>query len=56
MKTYKITTFIQIDETNINAPSLEDLKLAVEESVNTMDNESYGVKEITVDGEEVENF
>jgi hypothetical protein len=56
MKTFKFTAFVTVDETNINCPQFEDMKLAIEESLNTMDNKEYGISDIIVTGEEVENF
>lgn len=56
MKSYQILVRVQLDETNVNAPSLDDLILCIENEINTPDNELYGISRIIVDGEEIENF
>lgn len=55
MKTYAVTVMVEVDETCVNAPDLEALKLAVHEAVNTPDNEAYGIHRIAIDGDEVGN-
>jgi len=56
MKTYKLITFIEVDETNSNVPTLEEFIEAVGDSLSTPDNHHYGIKKIETTGEEVENF
>ncbi len=56
MTTFKFDVIVTVDETNINAPNMEQLKMAIEESINTTDNVSYGIIDYTVRGEEIENF
>jgi hypothetical protein len=56
MKSYKLTVFIEIDDYNLNAPSLETCKDYVIDSLNTPDNDHFGIKKIECQAEEVENF
>jgi hypothetical protein len=56
MKTIKLTVYIVVDETNKNAPSTETCKDYVIDSLNTPDNDHFGIKKIECQAEEVENF
>lgn len=56
MQTFKVTVFIVIDDTNINAPDLQNCIEYVRDTLATPDNDHFGIKKIEVTGEEVENF
>jgi hypothetical protein len=55
MKKFLVTAILTIDETNPNAPSLEDFKLGVENAILTPDNESFGIKDVEIVGHEVDD-
>lgn len=48
MTIYFIMAKVTVDDTNPNHPSSEDCVLAIENAVNTPDNDHFGVKEISV--------
>jgi hypothetical protein len=52
VKGYVIQVYIVLDSSNKNMPSLKDVILAIEDTVNTPDNKEYGIKEILVTGAE----
>jgi hypothetical protein len=53
MKTYVFNVTVMIDDTNKNAPSFNEVKMAVEECINTPDNKHYGITNYEVVGMEI---
>lgn len=44
---------ITVDETNKNVPSFDDIKMVIEESINTPDNNHFGITDYEVVGIEL---
>ena len=53
MKTYEAKVTIVIDETNRNAINAHDIQLAIENALETPDNNEFGIKSIEVNVYEV---
>lgn len=56
MRTFKLITIVEIDETNRNVPSLKQFIDEIENTLSTPDNDHFGIIKIETTGEEVENF
>jgi hypothetical protein len=56
VKLYTITVALLVDENKTAAPSLEDVKLAIECAITTPDNDAYGIVDFFITGQEQETI
>jgi len=52
-KEYTVIAKLIVNSENLNSPSLDDMKIAIEDAISTPDNELHGIRGISVKGTEL---